>query len=55
MRIKWKTFITQVAVWILLEILLNLLGLDSLADYGEFLSHKFSTPLVNSLTIAAIA
>ncbi|MEB3887150.1 hypothetical protein [Lyngbya sp. CCY1209] len=29
--------ILEVTVWIAAEILLNLLGLDDLADYGEYL------------------
>lgn len=36
---KQSTFkkILEVAVWIVVEILLNLSGLDDLADYGEYL------------------
>lgn len=48
MRMKWKTLITKVAVWILLELILNLLGLDNLADYSEFLFHTRSISLTNS-------
>ncbi len=43
MQVKWKTLITQVLVWMLLEFILNLLGLDQLADYDEFLSHVRSS------------
>ncbi len=42
MQVKWKTFITKVAVWFVLELFLNVLGLDQLADYSEFLSHPVS-------------
>lgn len=37
MRMKWNVLITKLAVWLLLELTLNLLGLDQLADYSEFL------------------
>ncbi|WP_416673260.1 hypothetical protein [Egbenema bharatensis] len=42
MQVKWKTLITKVSVWLLLELSLNLLGVDQLADYSEFLSHPAS-------------
>lgn len=32
MQVKWQTLITKVVVWILLESLLNLLGLDQIAN-----------------------
>jgi hypothetical protein len=43
MQVKWKTLITQVLVWMVLEFILNLLGLDQLANYSEFLSQVVST------------
>jgi hypothetical protein len=36
MRIRWKTLLTQALIWLLAEILLNAMGLDTLADYSEF-------------------
>ncbi len=36
--------ITKLAVWLLAEILLNLLGLDNLADYSEFIFTKAFSP-----------
>jgi hypothetical protein len=42
MQVNWRTFITKVAVWFVLELFLNVLGLDQLADYSEFLSHPVS-------------
>lgn len=36
MNVKWKKLLARVAFWLLTEILLNLLGLDNLADYSEF-------------------
>lgn len=37
MEIQWKTVLLKLIVWIAAEVVLNLLGLDSLADYSEFL------------------
>lgn len=39
MLVKWKILIAKVLVWMTLELILNLLGLDQMADYGEFLFH----------------
>jgi len=36
MKIKWKKLLARVTFWLLVEISLNLLGLDNLADYSEF-------------------
>ena len=36
MKVKWKTLLFRASVWLIVEISLNLLGLDSLADYSEF-------------------
>ncbi|BBA79972.1 hypothetical protein RGRSB_1555 [cyanobacterium endosymbiont of Rhopalodia gibberula] len=35
--LKWKTFVFKTIFWMMGEILLNLLGLDNVADYSEFL------------------
>lgn len=43
MRMKWNVLIAKVTVWMLLELLLNLLNLDLMADYSEFLFHPRST------------
>ena len=36
MEIRWKKLLTNSLLWITAEILLNCLGLDTLADYSEF-------------------
>ncbi|GAB4378609.1 MAG: hypothetical protein Kow00121_30950 [Elainellaceae cyanobacterium] len=38
--IQWKKLIAKLVIWGTAEIVLNLLGVDQLADYSEFLSHK---------------
>jgi|GEM_PF-792914 len=40
MQMKWKRVFAKTLVWIAAEIALNLLGLDNLADYSEFLFER---------------
>jgi hypothetical protein len=42
MQVKWKSLIAKAVVWMFLELILNLLGLDQLAAYSEFLSRSYS-------------
>jgi hypothetical protein len=37
MTIRWKPLVTNLAFWLFVELWLGFLGLDNLADYGEFL------------------
>ena len=36
MELKWKILFKKTLVWIVAEIILNCLGVDTLADYSEF-------------------
>jgi hypothetical protein len=36
MNAKWQDRLIQVLIWLAIEITLNLLGLDNIADYSEF-------------------
>lgn len=40
MKIQWKSLLFKIILWLVTEMLLNLLGLDSIADYGEFTSGR---------------
>ena len=40
MKICWKKLSTTILFWLFSEILLNFLGLDNLADYGEFIGKQ---------------
>ncbi len=40
MQVRWKKLLSKIAIWLMAEILLNLLGLDNLADYSEFVFEK---------------
>ena len=36
MDIRWKTLFTRTLIWLAAEVVLNSMGLDTLADYSEF-------------------
>ncbi len=36
MYIRWKKLFTNTLIWLAAEIILNSMGIDTLADYGEF-------------------
>ncbi|NEO34103.1 MAG: hypothetical protein F6K36_27605 [Symploca sp. SIO3C6] len=36
MKTQWKNICFKVTAWLVSEVVLNLLGLDDLADYSEF-------------------
>jgi hypothetical protein len=38
MQVKWSKMVIKLTVWLTAEILLSLVGLDNLADYGEFIA-----------------
>ena len=37
MAIQWQDLLFKILIWFALEIFLNLLGFDDLADYSEFI------------------
>lgn len=45
MKAHWQKLVIKVTMWLMVEILLNILGLDNLADYGEFVFHREVTIL----------
>ena len=36
-QVRWGIFISKAGFWLMAEVWLNLIGLDNLADYSEFL------------------
>ena len=40
MNVKWKRLLVKIIIWLTAEIALNLVGLDDLADYSEFIFEK---------------
>lgn len=45
MQTRWKKLFIKVTAWLAAEIILNLLGLDNLADYSEFIYEQEVTVL----------
>ena len=37
MQVKWRKLIANILIWAIAEIALNFIGLDTLADYGEYI------------------
>lgn len=37
MKVKWKKLVLRVGVWLTLEVCFNYVGLDTIADYSEFI------------------
>lgn len=37
MQVQWHKLINKLLFWLIVEIILNLVGLDNIADYSEFL------------------
>lgn len=42
MNICWQKLLVKMLLWLAAEILLNLLGIDDLADYSEFIDENKS-------------
>ena len=40
MKIKWRKLLTNFCFWAIAEATLNFVGLDTVADYSEFLISK---------------
>ncbi len=36
MKVRWQKLFVQTSAWVTTEVLLNVVGLDNLADYSEF-------------------
>jgi hypothetical protein len=48
MKFYWKKVLLKTTIWLAAEIMLNLLGLDNIADYSEFVYGQ-EVVLLNSL------
>lgn len=51
---QWKKIWVKATIWLVTEIILNLLGLDNLADYSEFLFEKETAIAIHSPQIAVM-
>lgn len=54
MQVKWGKMAIKVTIWLTTEVLLNLAGLDNLADYGEFLGEHPPMQIRRTAQIALI-
>ena len=36
MKVQWQKMVVKITVWVVAEIILNLIGLDNVAEYTEF-------------------
>ncbi|MDJ0647717.1 MAG: hypothetical protein QNJ60_03335 [Xenococcaceae cyanobacterium MO_188.B19] len=43
MKLQWHKLLLKLTIWLALEIVLNLMGLDDVADYGEFILTNSNT------------
>lgn len=41
MQVKWRKLIANIVAWAIAEIVLNFMGLDTLADYSEFIHDRY--------------
>lgn len=53
MKMQWQKVFVKTTVWLTAEILLNLLGVDDLADYSEFIFERHFTVTSGLLELAA--
>ncbi len=49
MKVKWRKLFVETSAWATTEVMLNLVGLDNLADYSEFV---FQTKAIADATEA---
>ena len=47
MKTRWEKGLVQITFWLVTEILLNLFGLDNMADYSEFV-FKYKVMAINN-------
>ncbi len=45
MNNQWQSILIKITVWLIVEIFMNLLGVDTLADYSEFI-FEGKTPVI---------
>ena len=40
MKVRWRKLFVDTSAWVTAEVMLNVVGLDNLADYSEFISQS---------------
>ena len=46
MKVRWQKLLTNLFIWAISETTLNIVGLDTIADYSEFLFAKEEIQIV---------
>jgi hypothetical protein len=54
MQSYWKTLTLKIASWTVAEVILNLVGLDGLANYNEFLSKWYLSIQISKTSITIV-
>jgi hypothetical protein len=54
MKTQWKNRWVKVTIWLAIEIILNLVGLDNLADYSEFIFEQEMAITTNQAQMIAL-
>ena len=55
MQGQWPKIVKKLTFWLITEVMLNLAGLDNLADYSEFLFERNLTIALPNIVEVAIA
>ncbi|MEM8809566.1 MAG: hypothetical protein AAGF01_26385 [Cyanobacteria bacterium P01_G01_bin.38] len=54
MQVQWPKLFSRTLIWLCAEIALTCLGLDDLADYGEFVFQDRSRGPASAVSIALV-
>jgi hypothetical protein len=46
MNVKWRKLLIRGSLWLTLEIILNCVGIDDIADYSEYVFERNQTTLI---------
>jgi hypothetical protein len=55
MKSHWRKTITEITIWLCIEVLLNLSGLDQLGNYSEFVFEQKNHNLFELVTTTMIS
>lgn len=47
MNVKWRKLLIRGSLWLTLEIILNCVGIDDMADYSEYVFERNQTTLIS--------
>ncbi len=51
---QWDKLLLKLTVWLALEVVLNLMGLDDMADYSEFIFTQGNTAISSDAQITQV-